>query len=342
MKVAWLPIFLLSLHLYADAQCPGAEKITTALAQALDREDAAKSAQLQDELEQQHADCSEIHLYRGRVRALQDDVIGAKSALQRYVRDSPDDARGYAYLALLLMNDQQYQEADYWASMAMQKNPENPAALSAHGQMQSLKGETTNAIDVLEQAVRRNPEDAEAAVQLGALYNKLNRRGEAAKFFEKAVAVVPGNARAWDYLALDEQAMGDPDRAADAFMKAAAANQPGRHYDAFVDYNYGRFLAKVGRLEEAKKHLDNAVALAPDVRAVWYEHARVNLQLKSFQQARDDGEKALGLPDAGGYVLDLQLYALLEETCRTLGDLESANKYAALSRKTQVPVQEIR
>jgi hypothetical protein len=53
---------------------------------------------------------------------------------------------------------------------------------------------------------------------------------------------------------------------------------------------------------EGKKYLDRALQVAPKVRAVYYEHARLNLRLDRLQDARADAEQALALPDPAGYI----------------------------------------
>jgi tetratricopeptide (TPR) repeat protein len=109
--------------------------------------------------------------------------------------------------------------------------------------------------------------------------------------------------------------------------------------DPFFDYYYGRFLRKQNRLEEGRSHLDRAVALHPDERAVHYERGKLNLALTEYGAARKDAERALSLRDPGGLVLDLQVYYLLATIYARLGETELARKYAELSRTTQVPEQ---
>src|SRR6266576_2236033 len=84
----------------------------------------------------------------------------------------------------------------------------------------------------------------------------------------------------------------------------------------------------------AKRHLDRAVELTPDVRAPWYERAKLNLRLKNNQQAREDAERAANIRDSQGIIIDLQLYVLLEQIYTRLGDTELAEKYANLSQRT--------
>ena len=110
-------------------------------------------------------------------------------------------------------------------------------------------------------------------------------------------------------------------------------------FDSFLDYNYGRFLMKANRLAESKVRLDRALRLAPETRAVYYEHSRLNLRLQKFKEAQVDAERALSLPDPSGFVLDLQVYYLLATIYTRLGNTELAQKYAALCRTSRVPLQ---
>lgn len=154
---------------------------------------------------------------------------------------------------------------------------------------------------------------------------------------QKAVSIDPHNARAWDYLALNLEPLGKEDVADEAYRKALAANIPGPNFDAFLDYNYGRFLMKRNQLAASKQHMDRAVELVPQVRAVWYERAKLDLRLLNYRQARIDAERAASLKDPAGIIIDLQIYSLLEKIYRHLGETDLARKYAELSRETPVP-----
>jgi tetratricopeptide (TPR) repeat protein len=185
-----------------------------------------------------------------------------------------------------------------------------------------------------------DPEDAEAQFQLGAIFDRAKRPEEAAGRFQKVVDLDPAYASAWDYLALNLEPLGELDRADAAYKRGLAANQEGQqHFDAFLDYNYGRFLAKRNQLAESKHHLDKAVEAVPGYRATWYDRARLNLRMGNYAQARSDAERALGITDRTGGILNLQVYVLLEQIYRRLGEKELADKYAALTRDTPPPVR---
>lgn len=67
---------------------------------------------------------------------------------------------------------------------------------------------------------------------------------------------------------------------------------------------------------------------------------RHDLTLGRFQAAREDAERALGLRDPGGSVLDLRVYYLLAAVYARLGETDLARKYAELARTTPIPNQE--
>jgi tetratricopeptide (TPR) repeat protein len=138
---------------------------------------------------------------------------------------------------------------------------------------------------------------------------------------------------------LSLEALGDAEAAESAYRKALAVND-GPFLDSLVDHNYGRFLLKQGRLQESRPHLDRAVGLLPDRRTVYYERARLNLAAKDYAAARQDAERAEGLRDPDGLVLDLQVYYLLATVYARLGETELARKYADLSRTTAIPNQD--
>jgi len=206
------------------------------------------------------------------------------------------------------------------------------------GQILSLKGEKHAAGQALQKAASLDPANAEARYQLGIWFFRAMLHSEAVLQFERVVALRPLDARAYDYLALSLQALGQAEQADLAYRSALKVND-GPFSDSYVDYNYGRFLLKQNRLEESRSYLDRAVALHPDRRGPPYERGKLNLALKEYGAARRDAERALELRDPSGFVLDLQVYYLLATVYTRLGESELARKYAELSRTTEIPDQ---
>jgi tetratricopeptide (TPR) repeat protein len=324
----------------AAGQCAEAEKQLQTVSRALESEALDKAEQALESVEKYYPNCPESLLDHARLLALKGNTVAAAEAFTRYQELAPDDGRGYAYLARLLLEQGQYQRADETSVLGLEKKPNDPAALAVRGEILIMKGQVEEATNLLEQALQLDPDNVEANFQLGTLADENKRHAEAAKHFEKVLAVNGRDAQAWDYLALNVEVLGEVARAQNAYLEGEAINQPGRHFDSFLDYNYGRFLTKRNQLNGAKQHLDHAVELAPEVRAVWYDRAKVNLLMKNYEDARSDAERAAALPDTQGVILDLQVYALLGQIYGRLGNQELSNKYDALSRVARVPVQE--
>jgi tetratricopeptide (TPR) repeat protein len=293
-------------------------------------------------LEASNSRCPDVLLARARIEAAQGEVNEAQTAFSQYIQLKPDDSRGYAYFARFLIDQEQYQQADELSAIAMQKNAEDPAALAVRGQILDMKGQSQQGLELLEKSCRINPENADAQFQAGAIDDRAKLHAEAVKHFEKVVALDPANPSGWDYLALNLEPLGKIEAAETAYRKGLAANQEAQDepdFDAFLDYNYGVFLEKRNQLADSMAHLNRAVKLVPQVRDTWYERAKVNLQMHHYRAARRDAEKADSLPERTGGVINLQVYALLEQIYRRLGETALADKYAGLSRATPPPVR---
>ena len=263
------------------------------------------------------------------------DPAGAEKLFERATALAPDGARGHALFAQYWLSLGQVARADYLSTRALSLNPECPEALVAQGRILDARGRTQEALHALEKAVRLEPASAEAHYQLGTLFFRRLQHLEAVGELEKVAALRPMDARANDYLALSFEVLGQADKAELAYRAALEAND-GPFFDAFLDYNYGRFLLKQRRLDESRSHLDRAVALLPLSRAVRYERGKLNLALGEYAAARDDAERALSFRDAGP-VLDLQVYYLLATVYRRLGEEDLARKYSELARTAPIP-----
>jgi tetratricopeptide (TPR) repeat protein len=307
-------------------------------AEALDRREWVEAERHLQPLAESHPDCSGVVLGLARLRAARGDHAEAERLFTRATTLAPDDALAQARFAEYWLSRRQPARADYLSSVALSLDPSCSEALLVAGKILGMKGRPQEAFAMLQKAARVDPSNAEAQYQLGVLLFRRKLHEEAVRQFEKAAKLRPTDARALDYLALGFEALGEAERAEDAYERALEVND-GPFFDSFLDHNYGRFLLKLGRLEESQRHLDRAVALLPNNRAVHYERGKLNLALGRYEAAREDAERARNLRDSSGLVLDLQVYYLLATIYTRLGDTDLAEKYAALARTTPIPDQ---
>jgi tetratricopeptide (TPR) repeat protein len=323
---------------WGDA-CSGAESQLAVVSRELARglPDAAEAAL--GAVVASNPQCLEILLLEARIRSAKGDAANAGAIFMRYLQLAPADPRGYTYFGRFLLEQRQYQRADEVSASALEKAPNDPQALALRGQILDMKGDSQKGLELLKRACQADPDNVEAQFYLGTVFDRAKRPGEAVSHFRKVVGIDPSDARAWDYLALNLEPLGQIEEADQAYRKGLEVNVPGQHHDSFLDYNYGRFLMKRNQLQASKQHLDRAVELTPNVRGVWYERAKLRLRLEDYRQARSDAEKAAAIPDSPGGIIDLQVYSLLEQIYRHLGETELARKYAELSRETPVPAR---
>jgi tetratricopeptide (TPR) repeat protein len=320
------------------APCAGAEPQLRSAQKALDRGDLAEAERLLTPLQKSQPECSEIVLGLARLHALRKDPITAQGLFSRAIDLAPQDARPYYYFAQFFLSQGQYRQADYFSEQAVSRDPAYPDALTLRGQILAMKRQTVAARELLEKACKLAPDNAEAHFQLGVLFDGRQLHPEAVRQFEKVIALRPYDSRAYDYLALNLESLGEAKRAEAAYQKGLRVNE-GPLFDSFLGYNYGRFLMKANRLAESKMYLDRALRLAPQTRGVYYEHGRLNLRLQKYKEAQADAERALSLPDPSGFVLDLQVYYLLATIYTRLGETALARKYADLCRTSRIPIQ---
>jgi tetratricopeptide (TPR) repeat protein len=318
--------------------CAGAEIQLQSLSAHLNRNEYSVAEDQLTLLKAEHPDCPSILLAEARIKASQ-GAAEASDLFSRYLEKVPNDPVGLAYFARFLIAQGQYQQADELSGAAVSQDAKNPAALAVRGQILIMKRQFKEGEELLLKSCELDPDNAESQFQLGEFYDRTKRPGEAVKHFQKVVDLDPGYASAWDYLALNLEPLGEVDRADAAYRRGLTVNHEGQQFDAFLDYNYGRFLSKRNHLADSKLHLDRAVELVPDDRDTWYDRAKLNLRMGNYGQARSDAERAASFIEQPGGILDLQVYNLLEQIYRRLGEKELAEKYANLTRQTAPPTR---
>jgi tetratricopeptide (TPR) repeat protein len=136
------------------------------------------------------------------------------------------------------------------------------------------------------------PKDAKKAYEQGLQSLLKNKPNDAAKDFEKAVAIYPKYADAWLNLGkvrLEQQSI-EPARA--ALTKAMEADP--KLVAPYIEL--GLLAAKDANWQESGKYLDRAVELDPvDFPQAWYADAVANYNLKNYDLAEKSARAAVKL-----------------------------------------------
>jgi len=322
----------------ASTACAGAEPALASVATALDEGRWDEAEHSLQPLELSHPECGQVVVAVARLRAARGDLAEAERLFSRALLVAPEDAVAHALFARFQLSRGLGPQAAYLVAESLTIDPECPEALVVRGQILGHRGLYGESRAVLEKAVALDPTSAEAHHELGIWFFRVNLFEQAARHFEAAVTLRPQRARSLDYLALCLEMLGEGERAERTYREALEANS-GPFFDPTLEYNYGRFLLKQGRLEESLMHIDRAMAAFPLRRGPRYQRAKLHLAQGNYESARQDAERALALGKTGDIVLDLQVYYLLTTIYTRLGETELAGEYAELARTTEIPDQ---
>lgn len=124
----------------------------------------------------------------------------------------------------------------------------------------SQVGRSTDAARQLEEAVRLSPNDAEYHYKLALALNEAGETSRVIGELELAVKCDPRHARAWYNLGLARSGGGDAEGAVEALVRAESV-EPN---DPRIPYARATVLARMGRIFEARAAANRALQLAPN------------------------------------------------------------------------------
>jgi Flp pilus assembly protein TadD len=135
-------------------------------------------------------------LYLHGAAALQsNNLTAAENSLNRFIEFRPRDARGCLALGLTFAAQADKLEvARRQFERCLETNPNNYEAKYQLGLSYKTQGETTRAVEYLEDAVKLSPDYAIALRDLGAVYLQSGAETKARVVLEKSVAVNPNDA----------------------------------------------------------------------------------------------------------------------------------------------------
>jgi tetratricopeptide (TPR) repeat protein len=322
----------------ASDPCDGTEGSLASIAKALDEGRWSDAEAFLYPLDPSHSDCVGVVHGLARLRAAQGDPEGAERLYSRALTLAPEDAASYAIFARFQLSRGLMPQAAFLTSQALSIDPDCPEALVIQGKIMGERGNYGDARAVLEKAVALAPDNPDAQHELGVWFYRVNLFDRAARQFETAISLNPFRTRSLDYLAICLEVLGEAEPAERYYRQALRLQEKGGPFlDPTLDYNFGRFLLKQGRLEESLVHLDRAVELFPKRRGPRYQRAKLYLVRGDYESARQDAEHALALGKPGDVVLDLQVHFLLTKIYTMLGQDELAEKHAELARTTEIP-----
>ncbi|HVT87531.1 MAG TPA: tetratricopeptide repeat-containing glycosyltransferase family protein [Tepidisphaeraceae bacterium] len=196
----------------------------------------------------------------------------------------------------------------------IEKQSEHPDALHLLGAVKLQAGQVTEALRLIEHAIRLAPEIADFHCTYGQALGNSGEKELAIESLQRAIKLQPNYPEAFNNLGNILQSQGELEQAI-GFYEQALSLRPNF---AEAHNNLGDALRKQRRLSEAISHLDNAVRLRPDFADA---HNNLGVALRDagqFEQAIASYQRSIALrPDWPSPHHNLALARLL------LGDLET-------------------
>ncbi len=169
-----------------------------------------------------------------------------------------------------------------------------------------MLGQLEEAVTSFDRAIAIKPEFAEAWDDRGIALCNLGRHEEAVTSFDRAIALKPEFAEAWNNRGILLDELGQDEEAVTSFDRAIALKPD------FADAwrNRGIPLGYLGRHSEALSSYDRAIALKPDFADAWIGRGWALVELGRHSEAVDSYEKAIAIEpdnlvawDGKGYIL---------------------------------------
>jgi tetratricopeptide (TPR) repeat protein len=197
---------------------------------------------------------------------------------------APADFAGNYLLAIICLQQGQYQEARERAVTALKSRPGAHDVLMVKGLAERGAGHLAEALASFDLVTRAKPDFAKGLFEQGLTLLQLNREAEALSCFDRAAALDPNHARASDWRGVALWRLGRGEEAL-AACAGAIALQPG---DALAWTHHGVVLSSLGRLEASLASYARALALRPGDPDILIQRGKAFLALERHAEALDD------------------------------------------------------
>jgi tetratricopeptide (TPR) repeat protein len=203
----------------------------------------------------------------------------------------------------------QFNQADEEVDQALKIDPNLVPALVLKARLAMFAHRPDVAKSCLIKAVAVEPSSENAQFFLGVYYYLQNDFRLGIGPLETAQSLAPKDPMPTFYLAMSKEALGDAPAALKLYEQAAALAPEKNTQSAAIHVAYGRMLYSLGRYDESLAQDEIAIAADAQSRDAWYEKAKGLEHQHRYQEAAENGEHALTLPEFG--TSDSQIHFLL-------------------------------
>jgi len=219
----------------------------------------------------------------------------AAELLSGFVTQHADSAAAHQMLAYsyLRLDDPKRSLEEYTRAAAIA----HPSAIDLQNVAKDyvLLGDMEKAGRWLTVSLQMNDRDPESWYSLGRIRYTEQHFEEAAECFERSLALAPRSVKAENNLGLALEGLNRTGDAVAAYRKAIVWQQDEAHPSEQPLLNLGIILVHQGKLEEARKLLTEAVAIAPRDPRIHEQLGHLYLQMPLLAGAQTEFEEAIAL-----------------------------------------------
>lgn len=271
------------------------------------------------------------------------DLAGQISQLNDRLQTQPQDSRGWAVLALLLIEQGRvtadpagYAQADQAANTSLRLMPKgNDLAVAAKAALLSAQHDFRAALHGADRALRLNPYSIPAlGIRVDALteLGRLPAALRAARHFDSLQPGLPATTR----LAYQAELRADDDRARTLFAQSSGPTTESSAR-AFVALHLGEIARRDGQLRLAQRHFDEALVASPDDPAAMAGRARVLALQGQLHRASSILERVVVQVPLLEQLISLgELYELQDDDAAAQEQYDVVRASAALARAAGV------
>jgi tetratricopeptide (TPR) repeat protein len=245
----------------------------------------------------------------GIVRNKQIDDDGALAAFRTAVAQNPRNAEAHNWAAVVYAQRGDLEEELAMRRRAYEISPDDPTTGFELATLLADKlGEQREALDIEARIIGSGHGSSAVLRHAGSLYAELGNSDQALAYFQRAVALAPGDAHYRCWLAWALLRSGHPDEAIAEYRRAVQVDQ------FSVDAHMGltRSYREVGRFDDAIRELETVFRLDPAKR--WYQIELCHLYLLAgrFEDARRCGDPLLFRDSPTSEATFLATFSLLD------------------------------
>jgi tetratricopeptide (TPR) repeat protein len=242
-------------------------------------------------------DFAPAYLYRGTLRALAADRLGAIADYNQAIRLWPNFAEAYNMRGNAYSEDnKQAAIADYTQAIRLQFD--YIQAYTNRGSTRMAIGDKQGAISDHTQAIRLQPNYAPAYLNRGVVYSISGDQKSALADFDQAIRLQPDYAKPYHGRGLIREGLGDLKGALSDFDQAIRLNI---NFAPTYDHR-GILRSKFGDDRGAIADFDQVIRLQPENSLAYYNRGISRLKLRDKKAAITDFQKAIPLAQKDGNI----------------------------------------